>query len=195
MTKRTMKIRLHQIARGICVLSLTFFQQCKEQPNTDFLITNDGVGKLDKISLVRDLEVIYSNDSIVKDSTIHNLSNKSKKVRVFEKGGELLLTLTPSSDSIPTIENIRIEDPRFITEKGIGLNSTFKDIKDNYQIQKVITSMNNVVILLRDSNTYFTISKEQLPSSLRYASSVNIEAVQIPDQAKIKYMMVAWDGG
>lgn len=193
MTIRKKKIRLLQLSLGICILSLVFFLQCKEQPNTDFLVTHNGVGKLDKISLVRDLEVIYANDSIVKDSTIHNLSNKSKKVKVFEKGGGLLLTLTPSSDSIPTIENIRIEDPRFVTEKGIGLNSTFKDIKDNYQVQKVITSMNNVVILLRNSNTYFTISKEQLPSSLRYASSVNIEAVQIPDEAKIKYMMVAWN--
>jgi hypothetical protein len=54
--------------------------------------------------------------------------------------------------------------------------------------------MNNVVILLNDSDIYFTISKEELPSSLRYASSVNIEAVQIPDDAKIKYMMVGWDG-
>ena len=69
----------------------------------------------------------------------------------------------------------------------------FKDIKDNYSIRKVITSMNNVVILLKDSDVYFTISKAQLPSSLRYASSVNIEAVQIPDDDKIKYMMVGWD--
>ena len=52
--------------------------------------------------------------------------------------------------------------------------------------------MNNVVVLLKDSDLYFTISKDQLPSSLRYASSVNIEAVQIPDEAKIKYMMVGW---
>ncbi|WP_232622939.1 hypothetical protein [Pareuzebyella sediminis] len=192
MAKSKKNIRWYLITHSMCILALVFFQQCKKQPDTEFLITNDSVGKLDKISLARDLEVIYANDSIVKDSTIHNLSNKSKKVRVFEKGGRLLLTLTPSSDSIPTIENIRIEDPRFSTEKGIGLNSTFKDIKDNYQIQKVITSMNNVVILLRDSSTYFTISKEQLPSSLRYSSSVNIEAVQIPDDAKIKYMMVAW---
>ncbi len=103
------------------------------------------------------------------------------------------MTLTPNSDSIPTIENIRIEDPRFVTEQGVGLKSTFKDIKDHYTIRKVITSMNNVVILLSDSDMYFTISKEQLPSSLRYSSSVNIEAVQIPDDAKIKYMMVAWD--
>lgn len=166
---------------------------CKEEKDTTFLITKDAIGKLDRISLARDIEVIYANDSIVKDSSIVNTSNNSKKFKIFEKGGKHLLTLTPSSDSIPTIENIRVEDKRFITEKGVGLASTFKDIKDNYSIRKIITSMNNVVILLKDSDAYFTISKEELPSSLRYASSVNIEAVQIPDDAKIKYMMVAWD--
>lgn len=166
---------------------------CKQEKDTTFLITKDAVGKLERISLARDIEVIYANDSIVKDSSIVNTANNSKKFKIFEAGGKHLLTLTPSSDSIPTIENIRIEDERFVTEKGVGLTSTFKDIKDNYTIRKVITSMNNVVILLKDSDVYFTISKEELPSSLRYASSVNIEAVQIPDDAKIKYMMVAWE--
>ncbi len=166
---------------------------CEREIDKTFLITKESIGKLNRNSLARDLEIIYGNDSIVKDSTYINTANNSKKVKVFEKGGKHLLTLTPNSDSIPTIENIRIEDPRFVTEQGVGLKSTFKDIKDHYTIRKVITSMNNVVILLSDSDMYFTISKEQLPSSLRYSSSVNIEAVQIPDDAKIKYMMVAWD--
>jgi len=181
--------------RSILVLSclILLFASCEKEKDTAFLITKNAIGKLDKISLARDIEVIYENDSIVKDSTIVNSSNNSKKLKIFEKGGKHLLTLTPSSDSIPTIENIRIEDSRFTTEKGVGLGSTFKDIRDNYTIRKIITSMNNVVILLKDSDVYFTISKEQLPSSLRYASSVNIEAVQIPDDAKLKYMMVGWD--
>jgi len=166
---------------------------CEKEMDKEFLITKDAIGKLDRISLARDIEVIYENDSIVKDSTIINTANNSKKIKIFEKGGKHLLTLTPSSDSIPTIENIRIEDTRFLTEKGVGLSSTFKDVKDNYTIRKVITSMNNVVLLLKNTDVYFTISKEELPSSLRYASSVNIEAVQIPDDAKLKYMMVAWD--
>ena len=166
---------------------------CEKEIDTTFLITKDAIGKLDKISLTRDLNIIYGNDSIVRDTTYINASNNSKKIKIFEKGGKQLLTLTPNSDSIPTIQNIRIEDSRFVTDKGIGLKSTFKDIKDNYTIRKVITSMNNVVLLLKDTDIYFTIGKDQLPSSLRYASSVNIEAVQIPDDAKIKYMMIGWD--
>jgi len=166
---------------------------CAKERDTTFLITQDQVGKLERGSLARDVELIFATDSIAKDTAILNFANRAKRIKVFEKGGELLLTLTPSSDSIPIIENVRIEDARFLTEKGVGILSTFKDIKEKHKIKKIITSMNNVLVLLKDSDVYFTISKEQLPANLRYAASVDIEAVQIPDEAKIKYMMVGWD--
>lgn len=166
---------------------------CEKERDTTFLITQNRVGKLEKGSLVRDVKLIFATDSIAKDTTILNFANKAKRIKVFDKGGKHLLTLSPSSDSIPIIENVRIEDPRYRTEKGVGIESTFKDIKEKHRIKKIITSMNNILVLLKDSDAYFTISKEELPSSLRYASSVNIEAVQIPDNAKIKYMMIGWD--
>ena len=166
---------------------------CKKEVDTTYLITNDRVGALEESSLARDVELIFENDSVVKDTTTLNLGNKAKKWKIYEKGGKLLLTLTPSADSIPQIENIRFEDARFATEKGIHIESTFKDIEEAYTIKKVITSMSNVLILVKESDVYFTISKDELPSSLRYASSRNIEAVQIPDKARIKYMMLGWD--
>jgi len=73
------------------------------------------------------------------------------------------------------------------------LNSTFKEIEEKYTLGKILTSTNNVVVFIKNSDLYFTIDKSELPSSLRYASSVNIEAVQIPDDAKIKYMMLGWE--
>ena len=180
-------------AIGLLFLAFIFIQ-CEQTPkDTTFLITKSSIGNLDKSSLARDLEVIYEHDSIVKDTAKLLVGFGAKKIDIFEKGGNHLLTLTPSSDSIPTIENVHIQDARFKTETGIGLNSTFKDIKDKYKISKIITSTKNVVVLIKNSDLYFTIDKEELPSSLRYVSSVNIEAVQIPDDAKIKYMMLGWE--
>jgi len=169
------------------------FCNCDQEIDTTFLITNDQVGMLDKTSLARDIELIFAQDSVVKDTTTLNLGNKAKKLKIYERGGKHLLTLTPSADSIPQIENVRFEDNRFSTKKGVSISSTFKEIKDAYTIKKVITSTNNLLVLVKESDVYFTISKEELPSSLRYASSKNIEAVQIPDKAKIKYMMLGWD--
>ncbi len=166
---------------------------CQKEKDLTFLIRKDSVGKLERTSLANDLETIYAKDSVVKDTIKLKLGSKAKKIKIYEKGGTHLLTLTPSMDSVPKIENIRIYDPRFVTEKGVGLNSTFKDIKENFTIRKIVTSMNNVVIFLKGNDIYFTISKEELPASLRYSSSTNIEAVQIPDKARIKYLMIGWE--
>lgn len=173
------------------VLSALLFIQCKR--NSDFLITKDQVGKLEKLNTLSDLETLFEGDSIVRDTAFTRIGPQVNKINIYEKGGIHLLTLTPSQDSVPKIEIIRIYDPRFVTEKGVGLQSTFKDIRDKHQIRKIVTSLNNVVIFLKDSDAYFTIAKTELPSSLQYASSVNIEAVQIPDAARIKYMMVGWE--
>src|SRR5690554_2467710 len=175
---------------AVALFSLLFIQ-CNT--NSDFLITKDQVGKLGKLNTLEELETLFAGDSIVRDSTFTQIGSRVNKINIYEKGGAQLLALTPSTDSIPKIEIIRIYDPRFVTEKGVGLQSTFKDIRDKHQIRKIVTSLNNVVIFLKDSDAYFTIAKTELPSSLQYASSVNIEAVQIPDAAKIKYMMVGWD--
>jgi hypothetical protein len=184
-------MKKYLLALSIC--SFLFCLNCKKEVDTTYLITKTSIGKLDKSSLARDLEVIYDQDSIVKDTARLMIGFGAKKIDVFEKGGTHLLTLTPTTDSIATIQNVRIQDNRFTTEKGIGLHSTFKDIKDNYELGKLLTSMNNVVVFIKNSDLYFTIDKKELPSSLRYGSSRNIEAVQIPDKAKIKYMMLGWE--
>lgn len=178
---------------AISICAILLFINCKKEVDTTFLITKTSIGKLEKVSLFRDLAVIYDQDSIVKDTAKLMIGFGAKKIDIFEKGGSHLLTLTPNTDSIATIQNVRIQDKRFKTEKGVGLSSTFKDIKANYELGKLLTSMNNVVVFIKNSDLYFTIDKKELPANLRYNSNNNIEAVQIPDKAKIKYMMLGWE--
>ncbi|RDY60741.1 hypothetical protein [Flagellimonas nanhaiensis] len=174
----------------VLACSISWLQSCEK--DTTFLITESSVGPLLKTSSVSELESIFVQDSIVKDTGAITIGEISKKVKVFEKGGKHLMTLTTNSDSIPTVENIRIFDARYSTSKGIGLSSTFQDIQQSYSIKKIVTTLNSVVIFPKSSNLYFTIDKEELPSNLRYTTS-NIEAVQIPGTAKIKYLMVGWE--
>jgi hypothetical protein len=174
----------------LCVFAICL-SSCKEK-DTAFLITNNSIGKLEKISLARDLDLIYADDSIVKDTFNSKLGPAYQKVKVFEKGGKHLLTITPSNDSIPVIENVRVFDERFSTETGIGLNSTFKDIQANYTVKKIVTTLNSVVVFVKESDLYFTIDKEELPANLRFGTNT-IEAVQIPDDAKVKYLMIGWN--
>ena len=169
---------------------IAFFIACEEK-DTTFLIADEKIGKLDKISLVRDLDLIYENDSLVRDTLSSRISTQ-RKIKIYEKGGQHLLTLKPTADSIPKIEHVTIEDPRFETAHGIGLKSTFKDIQAFYEIKKTVTTLSSVVIFPKASNLYFTIDKSELPSNLRY-SNADIDAVQIPDDAKIKYLMIGWE--
>ncbi|WP_097047161.1 hypothetical protein [Flagellimonas pacifica] len=170
-------------ALSVCILIIG----CAKK-DTTFLITENSVGPLLETTTVADLETIFTQDSIVMDS----VNFKTGKIQVYEKGGKHLLTFTPGSDSIPTIGNIRVFDPRYKTSTGISLYSTFRDVQENYSIKKIVTTLNSVVIFPKQSNLYFTIDKEELPSNLRYTSS-KIEAVQIPPTAKIKYLMLGWE--
>lgn len=183
MIKRTLTLLLF--------LSL-FFIQCKKQDNT-FLITNTSIGKLKKITAVTEIEKTFIQDSVIRDTNTIKLISSTKKIEVYEKGGKHLLSLTPNLDSIPKIRNIRVHDPRYKTTKGIGINSTFKDIRDNYTIKKISTSLNNIIVFLKEEDIYITIDKKELPESLRYATNTSIEEVQIPDTAKIKYFMIGWE--
>lgn len=171
------------LALGICLLIIG----CGEK-DTTFLITEKSVGPLLSETTVANLNQVFAQDSISKDTA----SSDPGKIKIYQKNGKHLLTLTSSSDSIPTIENIRIFDNRYKTDKGIGLNSTFQDIQENYSIKKIVTTINSIVIFPKESNLYFTIDKEELPSNLRYTTS-KVEAVQIPPTAKIKYLMLGWE--
>ena len=176
---------------GAAIGAILLFNSCTEK-DTTFLITENSVGALTKATEVSNIESIFSLDSIVRDTVSSKIGASVKKIQIFEKGGLPLLILTPNKDSIPSIENVQILDSRYLDEYGIGLNSTFKDILANYTIKKVVTTLSSVVIFPKNSNLYFTIDKADLPSNLRYTMS-EIEAVQIPDEAKIKYLMLGWD--
>lgn len=161
-----------------------------QQEKDPFEIGPDHIGELHRSTLVSQVDSVFPRDSVVRDTRTFNLGNLDPRIKIFEKGGSHLLTLTPGDSTITTVN---IHDPRFKTSEGVGLNSTFGDIEKNYKIKKVITTNRNVIVSVEGSDAYFTIDREELPASLRYATDINIEAVQIPETAKIKYVMVGWD--
>jgi hypothetical protein len=167
--------------------------QCQKTESNNFIIGKDAIGALQKSSTTAALETLFAADSVVRDSSSIKLGSSSGRIRIYEKGGALLLTLLPAGDSLGHIENVRIEDPRYHTNEGVGLGSSFADIKKHFAIRKIVTSRNNIVIFPKGSDLYFTIGREELPASLRYNTEAEIEAVQIPDQARIKYLMAGWE--
>ncbi|MGI9545837.1 MAG: hypothetical protein ACR2MM_01265 [Flavobacteriaceae bacterium] len=182
-----------RIIQFLFIIIILGLQACEEKKNPYFSISSDQVGLISRHTSMEEAENLYSSDSVVKDSAQFSIGVGKDKLKIFAKGGTHLFTLTQDTDSIQQIGHVLIADPRFTTEKGIGLQSTFKEIKLHYTIDKVVTSMNNVVVLLKESDIYFTIDKKELPAHLRYTKTRPVELVEIPDKARIKYLMVGWD--
>jgi len=187
-------MNMRYLKKGLLLLSLvTMFSSCNTKIDK-FLMSHHNVGELTDSTQVKDLEAVFINDSIVKNIAGDEFLGRINDIEIFEKGGKRLLVLTPTEalDSTSTIRTIKIIDDRFKTLKGLTIKSTFGDIKTNYTISSIQNTLKNIVIFTSDSNFFFTIDKNELPSELRYDMSKKIEAVQIPDQSKIKYFMIGW---
>tara|TARA_R110002124_G_scaffold131910_2_gene294416 strand:- start:51318 stop:51890 length:573 start_codon:yes stop_codon:yes gene_type:complete len=178
----------------IVALTSILFVQCGKE-NDPFLIKDGSIGELTKEIRMKQIDSLFANDSIVKLNPIKDALGTQGEVEIYEKGGAKLLLLSPNDENDPnsTVSNIQVFDDRYKTEKGLTKSSTFKDVKDTYTIADVETTINAVVVFLENSDVFLTIDKKQLSENLRYNPSLEIEASQIPDDAKFKYFMIGWD--
>jgi hypothetical protein len=166
---------------------------CSQSPDVN-LISKHSIGLLTDSTQVKDLQLVFPNDSIVKLNGNNAFTGTNNDIEVFEKSGEKLLTLTPKKalDSTSTVKSIQIHTERFKTAKGLNPKSTFKSIKDNYKISSIQNTLRNIVVSVNEINAFFTIDKNELPAELRFDMNLKIEAVQIPDEAKIKGFYIQW---
>jgi|SRR5690606_7897762 len=175
------------------VVALLFVQCGKD--SDPFLIKNGAIGNLNSEIKIKQIDSIFAEDSIVKINSSPNALETQGEVEIYEKGGKQLLLLSPDNETDPnsTIQNIQVFDPRYKTEKGLNSASTWKDVKANYTIDNIETTINAVVIFLKETDVYLTIDKKSLPEELRYNMDLKIEASQIPDDAPFKYFMIGWE--
>ncbi|ALJ06212.1 hypothetical protein APS56_14190 [Pseudalgibacter alginicilyticus] len=176
------------------ILLCIFLYSCKKEQNP-FEINNQHIGLLTDSTQVKDLKTIYNNDSIVGFVSGDAFTGNINNIEIFEKGGKQLLILTPSQslDSTSFIKSIRVIDPRFKTPKNISSLSTFKDISSNYKISRIDNLINSVVVTVNEINASFTIDKKELPANLRFDMDLKVEAIHIPENAKIKYFFINWN--
>lgn len=176
------------------IFAALLFTQCAKEKDP-FLIGKGEIGPLTKSVKMMEVDSIFKTDSIVKLNSIQNSIGTQGEVEIYEKGGKKLLLLSPNSDSDPNsvITNIQVFDDRYKTDKGLHLNSTFADVKANYEVEAIQNAIKSVVVFLKDTDVYLTIDKKELPASLRYNYSAKVEVTQIPDAAKFKYFMIGWD--
>lgn len=174
-------------------LAATMLASCG-QKEQKFQIKNDQIGPLHKGALIKQVDSIFIEDSIASNAK-KGAEGYQNEVEVFDKEGNKLMVLSPDKNNNPEapITHIQITDARYKTDKGIGIKSTYKDIKKHYTVSKVETTFSSVIIFLQDSPIYISIDKDELPEDIRYDLNLKVEPTQIPDDAAIKLFMVSWD--
>jgi len=177
----------------VLILSIILFTSCKKDINP-FLISKQNIGLLNDSTQVKDLETVFINDSIVKYVSGDEFTGNTNDIEIYEKGGNQLLVLSPSQslDSTSTIRTVKVIDSRFSTTKGLNPNSTFRILKDNYKISNIQNTLRNIIVSVNEINAYFTIDKNELPANMRFDMNLKIEAIQIPEEAKIKDFYLYW---
>ena len=168
------------------------FVQCKKEDQN--IIAKGQLGMLTAETQVNELEAIFAKDSLVANLGEGDFANAEyDEYLVYEKGGKHLLTLIPKEqhDSTATIESIQIYDKRYKTETGLNFNSTFKDIIDNYTVNKVESTFSSAVLFVDELNVTIAIDKKDIGINEFGIQKVRLD--QIPDLAKIKYFTLWFD--
>jgi hypothetical protein len=180
--------------RFILILLVTAIITSCSTEKDPYLISKNSIGHLTDTTMIKDLIQIFKNDSIRNDISGDSFSGKFNDITILDKKGNELLEITPKEDLdyTSTAKLIRIIDPKYKTKKGIGSSSTFKEIRDNYNISSIQNSLRNIIISINSANLYFTIDKNQLPSNLRYNSNIKIDKAHIPDNAMINDLYLQW---
>ena len=179
----------------IIFLGSLLFVQCSKE--NKYLIEKGKVGYLTKQTTVLELGDIFNKDSIVSNFYLEDVDAENKlfsvnddEFEVFSKKGEKLLEIAPTTqnDSLSKIKSIQIFDRNYKTERGISLQSTFKEINENYMVNKVETTLTSATLFIDELNATIAIDKKEL--GLNSFSREEVSLDQIPDIAKIKYFTI-----
>ena len=167
---------------GILLLCFVLVQ-CGQEKDT--LILKNQLGKINKSTTVEALDKIFKNDSIEKFPLDDGVT---REYRVFGLNGKpsLVFTTKVSNDSILGLELVKIYSSEYMTEKGISTSSTFKDIVDNYSIDKIEPSFSAAILFIDELNATISLNKEDL--NLDEFDMRKINQGQIPDEASIRYI-------
>src|SRR5690554_2580337 len=175
-------------------LMALFFVQCGKDSD-QFLIKKGEIGNLTDRTKMKELDSIFTEDSIVKMNSSPNALEIQGEVEIYEKGGQKLVLLSPENENDPnaTITDIMVFDPRYKTEKGLSVSSTFKEFRDNYTVSHIERIINGVLVFFSDTDIYLTIESKYLPEEIQNNPDASIDVSNIADTAPIKYFRIGWE--
>ncbi len=185
------------ILKKITIILLISILSVQCEKENQFLVEKGKVGYLNKETVIQDLNSIFEKDSVVSKLASNKTKNEinlfsidNDEYVVYSKNGKKLLEIIPAklNDSLSKIKSIQIFDSNFKTDKGISLLSTFKEINENYMVNKVETTLTSATLFIDELNATIAIDKKELGINRFSREEISID--QIPDLARIKYFTI-----
>ena len=169
----------------ICII----FIQCNS--SDAYTIQKNQVGLVYATTQVSELDKIFANDSLVKPIYLENQSKyRNEDYVVYSKAGNHLLTIKVenTTDSTSTIQSVQVFSTIYKSKKEISLNSFFKELNENHEVDKIEPTITSASVFVKDLNASFFITNKEL--NLPEFNMNKIEMDQVPDNAAFKYITV-----
>ncbi len=171
------------------LLLLLIISSCEK--DQQHLIAKNQLGDLTQNTKISDIENLLKTDSVIiikpRNPYGELMESSTKEVQVFDTTDTQILNIKPDTalDSISHIKNIRIFTDKYKTKNGIGLGSTFAEVKKYHDIGNIQSSPRSIVISLEDLNALISFDREVLPGDIQFDLDADIKNTMIPDDAKI----------
>ena len=174
-------------------LALVLIVSCQTISNNDFIIKNKQVGKLTDTTTIAQLKLLYQNDSIVKNTYGKAAFEPYDEYTIIDKKSKnILLVVVPQkiNDEQSVIKYIEIKSPKFKTEKGVNLASSFGDFKKQHKVGRVDETFKHIVVFIDDLNATINMPKDVIPLNAQHNPNIKVDKTLIPDNVKIKDFVV-----
>lgn len=176
-------------------LTLIYSYASGQESKNSFLVTDKSVGVFYEGMTVNDVLELVNEDQIKKVIDYDSYESLYDDYQYFDFNQNHLLTLTPKiqNDKNSQINRVLIIDEKYVTDRKIGLSSTYGDLKANYEITDYSPDLDHIVLTVEKINAWFTINKNQLLENWWDDDEIKIDKSKIPDNATFDSFVIWWN--
>lgn len=167
-------------------------------PEKEFLIARNQVGPVEKGMTIKKLRSLLPEDRIKKITSRTELSAEAiDNYYIYDDSARLLLIVSPrrKNDETSRVERVIIKDKRFGTSSGIGLSSTVGEIRETYPESKIVPSVKDIILYIRELDANFELDERYLSPAIWNDTTGNILIDSIPPATEITDLSIVWTYG
>ncbi len=194
----------------VLVVAVITLMSCKSESNkfvvttdgdtisTDYLIGERRVGRIERGATVNRLYKVYG------DKYVKQLKSPEQEVQrrdsseiatyyVYDQSNHLqLVARSVSSSRDPELKSLTIKDERYVTEKGININSTAEELREAYPDAVVMQYDGRFFVFISSLDLYFRVDESNVMGyDPEFVADIPVDSLR--PKARFENMSVSWD--